>query len=107
MYRFADYANLPELMSLAKEAIRMNLTQFNIVEELFSRFTSKYQEIIELETHYLVENYTPYVAKDFEQMLERVAAGAMPHCGHVLKTSVRKLRAGGSSSATLAPDVRR
>ncbi|XP_006456753.1 hypothetical protein AGABI2DRAFT_139403 [Agaricus bisporus var. bisporus H97] len=107
MYRFADYANLPELMSLTKEAIRMNLTQLNIVEELFSRFTSKYQEIIELETHYLVENYTPYVARDFEQMLERVAAGAMPHCGHVLKTSVRKLRAGGSSSATLAPDVRR
>jgi hypothetical protein len=34
-------ANLPELMALAKEAIQENLSQSNIVAELFSRFTLK------------------------------------------------------------------
>lgn len=34
-------ANLPDLMFLAKEAIQKNLSESNIVVELFSRFTSK------------------------------------------------------------------
>ncbi|KAF7775761.1 hypothetical protein Agabi119p4_4154 [Agaricus bisporus var. burnettii] len=92
MYRFAEYANLPELMSLAKEAIKDSLCPFNIVKELFSRFTSRYQEIIDLEIHYLVTNFTPAVARDFDQMLEEIVAGGMPHCGNILKLSIRRLR---------------
>ncbi|KXN91283.1 hypothetical protein AN958_01495 [Leucoagaricus sp. SymC.cos] len=76
MYRFAHYvripiqlsilnahdvdlslqADIPVLKSLAKEAISRNLSQSNIINELFSSFTHEYREIIEIEVDFLVAN---------------------------------------------------
>ncbi|KAF9441837.1 hypothetical protein P691DRAFT_682753 [Macrolepiota fuliginosa MF-IS2] len=92
MYRFADYADIPELKSLAKEGIRKNLTKVNVVTELFSSFTSKYQEIIELEVEFLVDNFTYEVARELDEMLQLVVMGTKPHCFRVLTFTMRRLR---------------
>ncbi|KAF9449061.1 hypothetical protein P691DRAFT_646693, partial [Macrolepiota fuliginosa MF-IS2] len=92
MYRFADYADISELKSLAKEGIRKNLTKANVVTELFSSFTSKYQEIIELEVGFLVDNFTNDVAQELDEMLQLVVLGTKPHCFRVLAFTMRRLR---------------
>ncbi|KAF5363352.1 hypothetical protein D9756_000264 [Leucocoprinus leucothites] len=91
MYRFADYADLPVLKSLAKETIRKNLSKSNIITELFSPFTQKYQEIIELEVNYLVENLTHQVRCDFNEVLQMVVLGVKPHCFRVLAFAVARM----------------
>lgn len=91
MYRFADYADLPSLKSLAQEGIRKNLSKSNIIAELFSSFTHKYQEIIELEVDFLVNNLTDQVNRDFNAMLQMIVLGTKPHCFRVLAFAIRRM----------------
>ncbi|EPQ57175.1 hypothetical protein GLOTRDRAFT_127547 [Gloeophyllum trabeum ATCC 11539] len=42
MYRLADKIDLPELKTLSAEAILGSLSEKNIIEEVFSKFTSRY-----------------------------------------------------------------
>ncbi|KAJ3573695.1 hypothetical protein NP233_g2260 [Leucocoprinus birnbaumii] len=91
MYRFADYADIPALKSLAKEGIKTSLSTSNIITELFSSFTHKYQEIIELEVEFLVENFTSSVSRDFNEMLKMIVLGTKPHCFRVLAFAFRRL----------------
>jgi hypothetical protein len=57
---------------------------------------SRYQEIIDLEIRYLVNNFTRRVASDFDEMLEKIVAGSMPHSGQVLKLTIKELRTASS-----------
>ncbi|KXN80752.1 hypothetical protein AN958_07860, partial [Leucoagaricus sp. SymC.cos] len=91
MYRFADYADLPDLKALAKGAITKGLSRFNIVEELFSVFTSKYQEIIELEVEFLIQNFSGSVRKDFDEMLQMIVLGTQTHAFRILAFTMRRL----------------
>ncbi|KAF5354200.1 hypothetical protein D9756_007027 [Leucocoprinus leucothites] len=104
MYRFADYADIPALKSLAKEGIRKSLSSSNIVDELFSSFTYKYQEVIELEVDFLVANFTPGVARRLDEMLEMIVLGGRPRSFRVLAFAMRRLRGGSKEEAWNALD---
>ncbi|KXN92761.1 hypothetical protein AN958_03212 [Leucoagaricus sp. SymC.cos] len=119
MYRFADYvripiqlsnlnahdvdsslqADIPVLKSLAKKAISRNLSKSNIISELFSSFTHKYQEIIEVEVDFLVANFTPDVARQLDEMLQLLVLGTNPRSFRVLAFTMRRLR-GDSTEKT-------
>lgn len=43
-----------------------------------------------------MDNFTYFVAEDFDKMLEKIVAGSMPHCGQVLKLTIKELRAANS-----------
>ncbi|KAF5359470.1 hypothetical protein D9756_003561 [Leucocoprinus leucothites] len=104
MYRFADYAGLPELKALAKEGISQSLSRFNIVDELFSVFTYKYQEIIELEVDFLVRNFTGSVRRDFDEMLQMIVLGMQTHCFRVLAFTIKRLLGDDARTAWKAVD---
>ncbi|KAF5359462.1 hypothetical protein D9756_003562 [Leucocoprinus leucothites] len=104
MYRFADYADLPELKALAKEGISKSLSRFNIVDELFSVFTYKYQEIIELEVDFLVRNFTGSVRRDFDEMLQMIVLGTQTHCFRVLAFTIKRLLGDDARTAWKAVD---
>ncbi|GLB39078.1 hypothetical protein LshimejAT787_0602400 [Lyophyllum shimeji] len=76
IYRLAIKFDLPELKLLALNAIARDLSEGNIVNELFSRFTSMYAEV---------------------QKLEAVVAGNLPHCFSVLDAIMREMKLRGAS----------
>ncbi|KAJ3573689.1 hypothetical protein NP233_g2262 [Leucocoprinus birnbaumii] len=91
MYRLADYVGTPALKVVAKEAIAKNLSKSNIISELFSSFTHKYQEIIELEVDFLLKNMTDQVGRDLNQMLEVITSGSKPQTSRVLAFTIRRM----------------
>ncbi|KAF5359477.1 hypothetical protein D9756_003556 [Leucocoprinus leucothites] len=99
MYRFADSANISKLKSMAKAAILKGLSELNIVTELFSVFTSRYREIIELEVDFLLKNFTEDVENQFDDMLQTVVMGGAPHCFEALAFAWRRLCGGGAEAA--------
>ncbi|KXN83062.1 hypothetical protein AN958_01899 [Leucoagaricus sp. SymC.cos] len=102
MYRLADRANHPRLKTLARAAIANSLSQSNIITELFSVFTSRYEEIIELEVDFLLKNFTEDVANEFDDMLQDMVSGSLPHCFRVLAFTLRRLRGGSTRNAWAA-----
>lgn len=98
MYRLADYAGLPELKTLAKKSIQESLTKSNVVYELFSTFTHRYQEIIEMEVDFLLKEFTPQMGRELDEMIQLIVTGTKPHCGRVLSFVMRRQR--GESSGT-------
>ncbi|POV94356.1 hypothetical protein PSHT_16261, partial [Puccinia striiformis] len=57
IYRLADKLNLTELKSRAFEHITRSLTVQNIPMEVFSSFTSAYEEIRKIEVNYMLTNW--------------------------------------------------
>jgi hypothetical protein len=111
---------------LAKEGIRKSLSKSNIISELFSPFTSRsttqilishrsfssdtfllfeisrYQEIIELEVNFLVENFTPDVARQLDETLQMIVLGTKPHSFRILAFTMRRLRGDSTEVAWAA-----
>lgn len=92
MYRLADYVGIPGLKALALDGIWDGLHKSNIIAELFSSFTHRYQEVIELEVDYLMDNFTPQVARQLDDMLQMIVLGTKPHSFRVLAFAMRRLR---------------
>ncbi|KAJ3569233.1 hypothetical protein NP233_g5179 [Leucocoprinus birnbaumii] len=106
MYRLAESAKIPQLRSTARSGILNGLSQSNIVTELFSAFTSKYPDIIELEVDYLLKNFTEDVAIRFDDMLESILLeGNRARFFEVLAFTMRRLR--GISAADAWAALRR
>ncbi|KAK0468587.1 hypothetical protein IW261DRAFT_1426283 [Armillaria novae-zelandiae] len=79
MYRLAVKAGLDSLKDLAFENICSQLTPRNIVDEVFSKFTHRYSELLDIEVQYLVANFTdPVVYPLWERKMEEVGRGACP-----------------------------
>ncbi|KZT08419.1 uncharacterized protein LAESUDRAFT_757653 [Laetiporus sulphureus 93-53] len=85
MYRLAEKYGIPELQELSFEAIRARLSAQNIVQEVFSRFTSRYDRVRELEIKIFHDHYCE-IRDSFADILDRVVQGEFPHAGEVLKT---------------------
>ncbi|KAH9919572.1 hypothetical protein B0H21DRAFT_768098 [Amylocystis lapponica] len=86
MYRLADKYDLKALRELSKKDIKAKLTEDNILVELFSHFTSRYPEILELEIQFIRDdnNVKTKTLASLPRWVESVAAGHMPHSGEVL-----------------------
>ncbi|KAK0437320.1 hypothetical protein EV421DRAFT_2038264 [Armillaria borealis] len=90
MYRLAVKAGLGSLKELAFENIRSQLTPSNIVAEVFSKFTHRYPEILDMEVRYLLEQFTdPLVYPQWERKMEEVGRGACPQGASVVNRVMR------------------
>ncbi|KAK0468588.1 hypothetical protein IW261DRAFT_1054264 [Armillaria novae-zelandiae] len=90
MYRLAVKAGLDSLKDLAFENICSQLTPRNIVDEVFSKFTHRYSELLDIEVQYLVANFTdPVVYPLWERKMEEVGRGACPQGPSVVNRVMR------------------
>ncbi|RDX50158.1 hypothetical protein OH76DRAFT_1349626 [Lentinus brumalis] len=79
MYRLADLYDIPMLKNLAKNDIKMKLSPNNILDELFSTFTSLYPEIEAFEREYLIRNIDhPVIQQKLPDWIEALAEGRLP-----------------------------
>ncbi|KXN89436.1 hypothetical protein AN958_05598 [Leucoagaricus sp. SymC.cos] len=92
-------ADIPRLKAAAKEGIRRGLSKSNIITELFSSFTYKYHEIIEMEVDFFLKDFTPQLAQELDEALQFVVVGEKPHCYRVLTFLMRRQRGESSESA--------
>ncbi|KAK0437316.1 hypothetical protein EV421DRAFT_1026532 [Armillaria borealis] len=90
MYRLALKAGLDSLKDLAFENIRSQLTPSNIIDEVFSKCTHQYPELLDMEVRYLVNNFTnPLVYPQWERKMEEVGRGACPQGASVVNRVMR------------------
>ncbi|KAJ7058668.1 hypothetical protein C8F01DRAFT_1146879 [Mycena amicta] len=76
MYKLADKYDLTELKSLSLASIRSQLSNENIVREVFSNFTSMFDEIKKMEVEFLLERLTePRIRADVAEMLKTICDG--------------------------------
>ncbi|PBK68299.1 hypothetical protein ARMSODRAFT_958419 [Armillaria solidipes] len=92
MYRLATRAGLDELKKLAFDNLRSQLTEENIVGELFSTFSRDNPEVLEMELTVLLKYFsTTRVRAEWENMIDVVFDGGMPHGVIVIKRITRRL----------------
>ncbi|KAH7908473.1 hypothetical protein BJ138DRAFT_1115832 [Hygrophoropsis aurantiaca] len=85
MYRLADKIGAEELKKQSLESIRSRLSKHNILDEVFSHFTSRYPEVLNMELDLLVENIRePEVVQALPAKMKAVASGAFPYSGEIL-----------------------
>ncbi|RPD63868.1 hypothetical protein L227DRAFT_608404 [Lentinus tigrinus ALCF2SS1-6] len=79
MYRVAEKYNVVELKDQALASIKSSLSPHNILEEVFSSFTSVYPAVQEMELHYLYDNVKdPEVQARLPAWLETLEEGHLP-----------------------------
>lgn len=93
--------DLPELKQLAFANIRSKLTPANIYAELFSRFTSLYPEILDMQIKYIVDNWEACEAQQ-DDMLRRCMEGEFPYGAQAMSALFKALRP--TPSAPPAPE---
>ncbi|KAJ7461379.1 hypothetical protein B0H11DRAFT_2056938 [Mycena galericulata] len=71
MYKLADAFGLTDLKGLALAAVRSQLSAENIVRETFSRFTSWYPEVQDIEVQFLIQ-HLPDLKEEMKEMLKSV-----------------------------------
>ncbi|KAH0581858.1 hypothetical protein H2248_011537 [Termitomyces sp. 'cryptogamus'] len=92
MYRLALKIGHEELQKLSLEAIIGDLTEDNIVEELFSHFTSMYPEVQKAELGVLILLLKePNVTQMLTDKIKNVTMQALPHCGAIVAAIVDQL----------------
>ncbi|KAJ7160673.1 hypothetical protein C8R43DRAFT_1105253 [Mycena crocata] len=96
MYRLADKFGLDELKAVSLSAINQRLSRTNIMHEVFSRFTSIYPEVQDIEVEFLRNNFSDLKA-EIDNTLDGLCRGNRPHCVDVL----RKIVAGRNPSASV------
>ncbi|KAF8893869.1 hypothetical protein BD779DRAFT_957150 [Infundibulicybe gibba] len=77
MYRLADKLEIPELRSLSLAALRSGITQSNVMQELFCRFTSLYPEVQEAESDFLIANFMSIPSGEFVRVQHLLSEGSI------------------------------
>ncbi|KAI0339997.1 hypothetical protein BDW22DRAFT_1360470 [Trametopsis cervina] len=101
IYRLADIVGIQELKDLALKDLESRITAETISQEMFSKFSSTYEEVLQMELENLYANCM--LAVVMPELLERIASithGDLPHSEVVLSALIRKL------SALLIPNER-
>jgi hypothetical protein len=76
---------LDDLKALAFSAIRSRISEANIIDEVFSKFTSVYPDIEKMEVAFLCNHfYSAGVKQDFQKAMDNVVRGELPHSARVL-----------------------
>ncbi|TCD60581.1 hypothetical protein EIP91_009839 [Steccherinum ochraceum] len=89
MYRLAAILQLPELKDQALASLKSYLNETNIIDELFSDFTWRYPESLQMEAEvYYQYSKHPSVTGAWNRMLGRVAKGELPHSDVVLEAVI-------------------
>ncbi|KAF8152854.1 hypothetical protein K438DRAFT_1987722 [Mycena galopus ATCC 62051] len=91
MYRLADKLGLEELRTLALASLSSRLSENNILEEVFSFFTSLYPVIQELEIGVLTSNFSDKASEGLKEMTEKICKGEKPYCAETLLKIIQKM----------------
>ncbi|KAL1735616.1 hypothetical protein EV714DRAFT_267763 [Schizophyllum commune] len=90
MFAIAEKAKMSDLRTLCIQAIMADITVKNVAHEVFSRFSSKYSEVLQAETDFLVKHLKdPECAEEVQRVMQN--ATAMPHCGTAIAMVWRKM----------------
>ncbi|KAK0421960.1 hypothetical protein EV421DRAFT_575303 [Armillaria borealis] len=90
MYRLASQAGLQDVKELAFNNLRSQLSQENIIREVFSTFSRDYPEVLEMELTVLRGLFgLPRVRVEWESMIDVVFDGGVPHGLSVIKRVTR------------------
>ncbi|GBE90192.1 hypothetical protein SCP_1900410 [Sparassis crispa] len=85
MYRLADKLGMDALKILAANDLRMKLSSENILDELFSQFTSWYPELLETQVESFCDNCIGSgILPALEQKISAIVAGRSPHADAAL-----------------------
>jgi len=98
MYRLAKMLGMKKLEGQSLEAIKPRLSEGNIVPELFSRLTSSYPEVAEMEMEFLREHLTDDVTEKLTEMVRKAFTPEFSYCANVMADVVKML----ASSAGMA-----
>ncbi|KAJ7838549.1 hypothetical protein B0H13DRAFT_2419353 [Mycena leptocephala] len=102
MYRLADKLGLDELKSISLSSIKTNLTPENVIQQVFSEFTSRYSEVQDIEVEFVLNNF-PALREEIDNILDGLCKGDRPYCVDVL----RKIVAGRTRALTPGRDFER
>ncbi|CCL99858.1 uncharacterized protein FIBRA_01883 [Fibroporia radiculosa] len=103
MYRLAEMCGIKELQELALNDIKMKLSSKNILDELFSTFTSWYPDVEQAELDFLTKGDIPSdVVAVMPRVVGRMAASGVPHGGHVITALLKVLVASHNGRSTHA-----
>ncbi|KAJ7152466.1 hypothetical protein C8R46DRAFT_1121305 [Mycena filopes] len=91
MYRLADKLGLEDLQALALTAISSRLSETNILEEVFSSFTSVYPVIRDLEVGVLTSNFSDKASEGLMDMTQKICDGEKPYCAETLFMIIKKM----------------
>ncbi|PSS38155.1 hypothetical protein PHLCEN_2v15 [Hermanssonia centrifuga] len=92
MYRVADIIGFTHLKAAAERDLKSKLSAETIVEEVFSRFSPTYPEILEMQLQFLYTNATmSEVTAGIHDKIKAVVQGQLPHAENVLNTLLLRL----------------
>ncbi|KAH9943866.1 hypothetical protein B0H21DRAFT_823409 [Amylocystis lapponica] len=92
MYRLADEIGLDVLKVLALDHLRSQLSAESILAEIFSSFTSRYEEVKKIELHALTNFWHDLNGKPVStEIFARIASGIYPHASWILEQWFQKL----------------
>lgn len=98
MYRLADELGLHTLKDLAKKDIESKLSADNILAELFSSFTAKYDAIQQLEVDFACTKAKDVVARGLYEWMSSVRAEDLKRNAGVLARLFQKMAGVGTSN---------
>ncbi|EIN11190.1 hypothetical protein PUNSTDRAFT_131368 [Punctularia strigosozonata HHB-11173 SS5] len=95
MYRLAEKIGDQKLQQIALNAIKGRVTQDNVVEEMFSTFTSRYPEIRKMEVAYFCDSYkSSDVVDAFRGKMQLFSEGQLQYSLDVVMAAFDKLAVG-------------
>jgi len=92
MYRLADRLGLEDLKQQALHDIQSKLSPGNILKELFSEFTSRYSDVLEMQLGYVCQNgHQNSVLAALPSLSEQLIQGSLPHSTAILTSLMTNL----------------
>ncbi|GJF00213.1 hypothetical protein PsYK624_164930 [Phanerochaete sordida] len=105
-YRFADEAGLDELMQLAEAHLFAQLNSENILDEVFSPFSSQYPTILRKQVDILLEQHRTLATRAaLAPIVARLVRGEMPHAARALTVLLDNIPTAQSESPARASAV--
>ncbi|CAL1713803.1 unnamed protein product [Somion occarium] len=93
VYRLADKVGLEALKVRASSDLRTKLHSTMILDEVFSKFSSRYCDIMSMQVDYLCDHglSRPAVAIGLQQKIRSVVEGELPHATNILMSLLQKI----------------
>ncbi|PCH43145.1 hypothetical protein WOLCODRAFT_144398 [Wolfiporia cocos MD-104 SS10] len=99
MYRLANELRLHRLKKLAMDHLRSQLSRRTILAEIFSQFTSRFEEVKNIELEVLRSHWSELVGTPgLREMLARVVRGDYPHAKEVMADMMQYLTGNASGA---------
>ncbi|KAF9648598.1 hypothetical protein BDM02DRAFT_2211634 [Thelephora ganbajun] len=95
IYRLAMKYNIPGLKMIALDEIKRTLDRYDIIEEVFSKYTSRFPEVREVQVEHLarslLSSIEPWKPAALKRKIEFYTSGALPHAQDILPALYHRL----------------